>query len=203
MSAADLVAAYLPAKYGAIQTHANAAMLGAQAQMVGATGAAARDTATANRTTAETQRGVLRPVGGGELGTGTGAPPAIPDPYNPDEDSSGYAKGTSNVKGGKGKGKGMVPSKGRDAVSGDGGGPGMVKSGLAPGEAVLTPGAAEHFGRNNVGMLNMLSNHGMLSSQQPHLGGQNQRRDEEYGLEDMGIGMPGAGKGQRGSSGTM
>jgi hypothetical protein len=73
-----------------------------------------------------------------------------------------YAKGTSKVpaKGGKGKAPARAPGKG------------MVEAGLAPGEAVLTPGAAEHMGRDNIGMLNAMAHHGMLPSQGAHLGGQ-------------------------------
>jgi hypothetical protein len=74
-----------------------------------------------------------------------------------------YAKGTAKV---PSKGKGKAPPKGKTP------GKGMVEAGLAPGEAVLTPGAADHMGRDNIGMLNAMAHHGMLPSQGSHLGGQ-------------------------------
>ena len=55
------------------------------------------------------------------------------------------------------KGTSKVPAKGH--------GKGMVKAKVAPGEAVLTPGAADHMGRDNIGMLNAMAHHGALSSQ--------------------------------------
>lgn len=89
----------------------------------------------------------------------------------------------------KAKSKACYASKGLPKVPGQPRGTDIIPAWLTPGEAVLSPGAAEMLGRGNVQALNRAANHMRLGSQYKALGDEDMQPEmqpEEVGLGDMG-----------------